>query len=148
MHRDELCEFHVDIEGLERLCSGRHCAIKGSRTVCADGAHSAGRFGDGAPVVALSPAEGWGGLGEIVGRFRALGAVALGIKVARAWVNAGARYICSWGPDSEQVHESFDYADFLPEFGQEVDLMTNGLTQAGSLIGPMLMYRFKFGRFH
>jgi hypothetical protein len=39
-------------------------------------------------------------------------------------VDAGARYICAWGPDSEQIHESFDYAGFLPEYGEEVELMT------------------------
>jgi hypothetical protein len=50
--------------------------------------------------------------------------VALGIKAARAWVDAGARYICAWGPDSEEVHESFDYAGFLPECGEEVELVT------------------------
>jgi hypothetical protein len=50
--------------------------------------------------------------------------IALDIKTARAWVDAGARYVCAWGPDSEQIHESFDYAGFLPEYGQEVELMT------------------------
>jgi hypothetical protein len=50
--------------------------------------------------------------------------VALSIKTARAWVDAGARYICAWGPDSEEAHESFDYASFLPEYGEEVELMT------------------------
>ena len=49
-------------------------------------------------------------------------AVELGIKTARAWVDAGAR--CAWGPDSEEVHESFDYAGFLPEYGEEVELVT------------------------
>jgi hypothetical protein len=50
--------------------------------------------------------------------------VALDIKTARAWVDAGASYICAWGPDSEQVEESFDYASFLPEYGKELELMT------------------------
>ena len=50
--------------------------------------------------------------------------VALSIKTARAWVDAGALYICAWGPDCEQVEESFDYSSFLPEYGQELALMT------------------------
>ena len=50
--------------------------------------------------------------------------VALGIKAARAWVDAGARYICAWGPYAEEVHESFDYAGFLPEYGGEVAIVT------------------------
>ena len=39
--------------------------------------------------------------------------VSLGSKTARAWVDAGASYICARGPDSEA-----DYASFLPEFGE------------------------------
>jgi hypothetical protein len=50
--------------------------------------------------------------------------VALDIKTARAWVDAGASYICAWGPDSEEVEESFDYASFLPEYGKELELTT------------------------
>jgi hypothetical protein len=50
--------------------------------------------------------------------------VALGIKTARAWVDAGASYVCAWGPDCEQVEESFDYSSFLPEYGKELALMT------------------------
>jgi hypothetical protein len=46
--------------------------------------------------------------------------VALGIKTVRAWVDAGASYICAWGPDCEQVEESFDYSSFLPEYGKEL----------------------------
>jgi hypothetical protein len=34
--------------------------------------------------------------------------VPLSTKVARAWVNAGAAYICAWGPQSKQVEETFD----------------------------------------
>jgi hypothetical protein len=48
----------------------------------------------------------------------------LDIKTARAWVDAGASYICAWGPDSEEVEESFDYASFLPEYGKELELTT------------------------
>lgn len=44
--------------------------------------------------------------------------MSLGTKTARAWVGAGASYICAWGPDSEAVEETFDYASFLPEFGE------------------------------
>jgi hypothetical protein len=50
--------------------------------------------------------------------------VALGIKTTRARADAGASYICAWGPDCEQVEESFDYASFLHEYGEELELMT------------------------
>jgi hypothetical protein len=38
--------------------------------------------------------------------------------MARAWIDAGASYICAWGPDAAEVEESFDYASFLPEYGE------------------------------
>jgi hypothetical protein len=76
MHSDDLSKFHVDLEGegrklarramdisaaqLGRPCSVCHCAIQGSRTVRADRTDFAGRFGDGAFVVGLSPPEKWG----------------------------------------------------------------------------------------
>jgi hypothetical protein len=50
-----------------RVCSGRYCAIKGTGTVRADRAHSAGRLARGVAVVAVSPTEGWGGPGPIGG---------------------------------------------------------------------------------
>jgi hypothetical protein len=46
--------------------------------------------------------------------------VDLGIKTARAWVDAGAAYVCAWGPGSDEVEDSFDYASFLPECGGEL----------------------------
>jgi 2-methylisocitrate lyase-like PEP mutase family enzyme len=45
-------------------------------------------------------------------------AVPLGIKTARAWIDAGASYICAWGPDSAAVEETFDYSTFLSEYGE------------------------------
>lgn len=44
--------------------------------------------------------------------------VPLGIKTARAWIDAGASYICAWGPDSAAVEETFDYSTFLSEYGE------------------------------
>lgn len=44
--------------------------------------------------------------------------VPLSTRAARAWIDAGASYICAWGPDSDAVEETFDYASFLPEFGE------------------------------
>lgn len=46
--------------------------------------------------------------------------VPIGTKLARAWIDAGASYMCAWGPDSEAVEETFDYAGFLPECGGEL----------------------------
>lgn len=44
--------------------------------------------------------------------------VPLGVKRARSWIDAGASYVCAWGPDSAEVEEAFDYASFLPEYGE------------------------------
>lgn len=40
------------------------------------------------------------------------------VEVARAWVEAGASYICACGPSSPEVEETFDYASFLPALGE------------------------------
>lgn len=32
-------------------------------------------------------------------------------------MEAGASYVCAWGPNSPGVEETFDYAAFLPELG-------------------------------
>lgn len=40
------------------------------------------------------------------------------VEAARAWVEAGAVYVCAWGPDAAEIEEAFDYASFLPELGE------------------------------
>lgn len=37
---------------------------------------------------------------------------------ARAWIDAGASYLCAWGPRSEVVEDAFDHASFLPQLGE------------------------------
>lgn len=44
--------------------------------------------------------------------------VPMGVKRARAWIDAGASYICAWEPNSAEVEEAFVYATFLPEYGE------------------------------
>lgn len=41
-------------------------------------------------------------------------------KAARAWIDAGASYVCAWGPNSPDVEDVFDYASFLPELGEPI----------------------------
>ena len=38
-------------------------------------------------------------------------------KHARAWIDAGAAYVCAWGISADEIEEAFDYASFLPEVG-------------------------------
>ena len=42
------------------------------------------------------------------------------VEAARAWVEAGAIYVCAWGPNSPEIEETFDYAAFLPELGEPI----------------------------
>lgn len=53
--------------------------------------------------------------------------------LARLWIDAGAVYVCAWGPASERVEEDFDYASFLPEFGTPLSftLMTTSHVDEG-----------------
>lgn len=39
------------------------------------------------------------------------------VSEARRWVDAGAGYMCAWGPASSELDDLFDYATFLPEVG-------------------------------
>jgi hypothetical protein len=42
----------------------------------------------------------------------------LTFKTARAWIDAGASYVCAWGPNAAEIEDAFDYAAFLPEYGE------------------------------
>jgi hypothetical protein len=39
-------------------------------------------------------------------------------KTARAWIDAGASYVCAWGPGADEIEDAFDYAALLPEHGE------------------------------
>ncbi len=41
----------------------------------------------------------------------------LDVREARKWLDAGARYVCAWGPASSKFDDLFDYASLLPELG-------------------------------
>jgi hypothetical protein len=44
----------------------------------------------------------------------------IGFVEARSLIDRGAKYICAWGPHSDDLEESFDYAGFMPECGPEL----------------------------
>jgi hypothetical protein len=82
MYSHDRSKSHVDVEGprnpvrhamdtptaqLAPLCGGRHGAIEGSGTLCANRAHSPRGFGDGAAVVAVSAAQKCGWLWRVSG---------------------------------------------------------------------------------
>ncbi len=41
----------------------------------------------------------------------------LSTEQARRWIDAGASYVCCWGPDADSHEETFDYAALLPALG-------------------------------
>jgi hypothetical protein len=41
----------------------------------------------------------------------------MSVQQARRWLETGAAYVCSWGPGSRAMEDSFDYASFLPALG-------------------------------
>ncbi|EHR70769.1 hypothetical protein BurJ1DRAFT_1918 [Burkholderiales bacterium JOSHI_001] len=57
----------------------------------------------------------------------------MSIEQGRRWIDAGAAYVCSWGPESQSVEEAFDYAAFLPEVGEPLayTLMTTSHASEG-----------------
>lgn len=67
---------------------------------------------------------------------------ALSIKAARAWVDAGASYICAWGRDSSEIEESFDYAAFLPECGAPLPFMLMTTSHTKNTLDESLWFAF------
>ena len=60
-------------------------------------------------------------------------AASMSIEQARRWIDAGAAYVCAWGPESQSVEVAFDYAAFLPEVGEPLayTLMTTSHASEG-----------------
>jgi hypothetical protein len=42
------------------------------------------------------------------------------VAKARMWLEAGAAFVCTWGPSCQGLEESFDYAAFSPELGEPI----------------------------
>ena len=63
-------------------------------------------------------------------------------SVARAWVNAGAAYVCAWGPKAPEIEESFDYASFLPELGTPLSFTLMTTSHKGHLLSEALWFAF------
>lgn len=63
-------------------------------------------------------------------------------ETARAWVEAGASYICAWGPDSREVEDTFDYASFLPEFGDPLSFTLMTTSHPDEALDEALWFAF------
>jgi len=73
-------------------------------------------------------------------------AVGLTEKVARAWIDAGASYVCAWGPDSPTVEETFDYASFLPELGEPISFTLMTTSHPSESLEDALWFAFHNAR--
>jgi hypothetical protein len=43
--------------------------------------------------------------------------VSVSPETARLWIDLGTSCVCSWGPASSHLDDTFDWASFLPELG-------------------------------
>jgi hypothetical protein len=65
---------------------------------------------------------------------------AISVEIARQWLNAGASYVCAWGPQAEDIEESFDYAAFLPELGPPLPFTLMTSNHAGQPLAEALRF--------
>lgn len=68
--------------------------------------------------------------------------VGLTEKEGRAWIDAGASYVCAWGPDSPAVEEAFDYASFLPELGEPIPFTLMTTSHKNETLEDALWFAF------
>jgi hypothetical protein len=68
--------------------------------------------------------------------------VGLTEKSARAWIDAGASYVCAWGPDSPAIEEAFDYASFLPELGEPIPFTLMTTSHKSETLEDALWFAF------
>lgn len=62
--------------------------------------------------------------------------------VARAWIHAGAAFVCAWGPQAPETEEAFDYASFLPEFGAPLSFTLMTTNHKGQSLDEALWFAF------
>lgn len=64
------------------------------------------------------------------------------LEHARAWITAGASYLCAWGPASRLVEEAFDYASFASELGEAFSFTLMTTSHVGEPIEEALWFAF------
>jgi hypothetical protein len=68
------------------------------------------------------------------------------VDAARAWVEAGAVYVCAWGPKSPDTEETFDYAAFLPELGEPLAFTLMTTSHSKEPLEDALWFAFYNGK--
>ncbi len=66
----------------------------------------------------------------------------MSVRQARRWLEAGAAYICSWGPRAPETEESFDYASFMPELGEPFPYTVMTTSHADETLEEALWFAF------
>jgi hypothetical protein len=66
----------------------------------------------------------------------------MSVQQARRWLDAGAAYVCSWGPGAPETEESFDYASFLPELGDPVPYTVMTTSHSNETLEEALWFAF------
>ena len=61
---------------------------------------------------------------------------------AKAWIEAGASYVCAWGNLAEEVETSFDFATFLPELGPPLAYTLMTTSHAKKSVEEALWFAF------
>jgi hypothetical protein len=61
---------------------------------------------------------------------------------ARAWIEAGASYVCAWGSLAEEVETSFDFATFIPELGPPLSYTLMTTSHAKETLEEALWFAF------
>jgi hypothetical protein len=61
---------------------------------------------------------------------------------ARAWLEAGASYVCAWGPTAGVIEETFDYASFLPELSQPLPFTLMTTSHEEGTLEEVLWFAF------
>jgi hypothetical protein len=67
-------------------------------------------------------------------------------KQARTCIEQGASYICTWGNDSEDLEETFDYAAFLPEVGGELPFTLMTTAHRDNTLEEALDFSFRWAQ--
>lgn len=68
------------------------------------------------------------------------------VEVARTWVEAGAVYVCAWGPSSPEIEETFDCASFLPELGEPLPYTLMTTSHSDEPLEEALWFAFYNGK--
>ena len=66
----------------------------------------------------------------------------LSVARARKWIEAGAAFVCTWGPSCQDLEELFDYAAFSPELGEPIPFTVMTTSHQNENLDEALWFAF------